>query len=184
MKKIIVILLFFYVNTYSQYTEDKISKIIINEHEIDTIKKNGYARINAYFHNELTQFEIIELCKIIGENESNTTYSFELNFKITKDGRIKFVTGEVHPRKRSVPEELRGLSQFDKTYHNNQEFIDFINHYFERKRYVFQLVNKNDKNKILDISKYSEYTFYNTFRFSTIKHYPKIIDNTKKIKLQ
>lgn len=176
MKKIIILLLFS-LNVYCQYTDEKVGRIAIDVNRLDTIKKTGYVPIYAFFHNELTQNEADELNKIIGENETKYSYSFELNFKFTTDGRIQFVTGGIGARKRDIPEELRGLPQYEKTYYDKQEFIDFINHYFERKRFIFKLVNRDNKNEVLDFSKYKDYTFYNTFRFRTIKNYPKVIDN-------
>lgn len=180
MRKIIIILLLLSVKAFSQYTEEKLSRIVINKHEIDTIQKKGHASIYAYFHNELTHTEIAELSEIIGEYQLHNRYTFELNFQITKEGRIRFIKNDLKAKKSFVAEELRGLPQFEKTYYDKQEFIDFINHYFERKRYIFQLFSKHDKNIPLDLSNYLDYTFHSTFIFTAIKHYPKIIDNTRK----
>ena len=79
MKKIIIILLLLSVNAFSQYTEEKLSRIVINKHEIDTIQKKGRAIIYAYFNNELTHTEVAELSEIIGEYQLHNRYTFELN---------------------------------------------------------------------------------------------------------
>ena len=173
MKTIIYfIFLIFTLPIFSQYTEETIAKVYINKAKLDTINKIGRVSIYPFFYNYLNSDEITHLNKIIGNQNNQNKTHLRLNYKITKDGRVTLVKDCKGLIKKSLPEELKGIPEFDGTdVCNNKELIDYLNHYFASKRIIFKFfTNRESKEEIKDLTKYSDYLFNFEFGFYLMKN--------------
>ncbi|WP_136666617.1 hypothetical protein [Flavobacterium sp. H122] len=167
MKNILILLLFFSLNIFSQHTKEKVIKSIIDDNEIDSLNKTAKIRIGFITVNELNTNEIEEINMILNLKKFKSTFEFDLNLKIKPDGTFTIISGSNGiKRRRCLPEELKGFSEFENEYYTNQKLIDFLNQFFERKNLkLLFFKDKKIMEQITDMSYYSSLTYYMRFYF-------------------
>ncbi|MFC4818163.1 hypothetical protein [Flavobacterium sp. GCM10023249] len=86
-----------------------------------------------------------------------------LNYKISPEGKFYFVKGSVGIKKKSVPEELKGIPQFDYEYYNDSTLIDFLNDKFSKLNLNYVFIQNGTK--MTDFTEFSDITFVRSFYF-------------------
>lgn len=166
MKNILILLLFFSVNIFSQHTKEKVIKSVIEDNGIDSLNKTAKIKIGFISVNELNTNEIEEINTILNLKKFKSSFEFDLNLKIKPDGSFTIISGSNGIKRRSIPEELKGLPEFENEYYTNQKLIDFLNQFFERKNLkLLFFKDKKATEQITDLTYYSSLTYHMRFYF-------------------
>jgi hypothetical protein len=165
MKLIITLFTFFIVVTsFGQVSHKKPIQIQFENLLIDKNTKTG----NLRGRNPLSLIVLEE--KDLERFRKNQSFIFNpkecnLNFKISSEGKLYFVKGNIGIKRLSVPEELRGIPQYDYEYFNDQEFIDFLNEQFSKVNSAYVFIRNGTE--MTNFTELSEITFVRNFYFRT-----------------
>ena len=167
MKLIITLFTFFIVVTsFGQVNHKKPIQIQFENFLIDKDAKTGHLK----GRNPLSLIVLEE--KDLERFRKNQSFIFNpkecnLNFKISSEGKFYFVKGNIGIKRLSVPEELRGIPQYDYEYFNDQEFIDFLNEQFSKVNSTYVFIRNG--REMTNFAELSEITFVRSFYFQIKK---------------
>ncbi|HKX87086.1 MAG TPA: hypothetical protein VJL37_10445 [Flavobacterium sp.] len=158
------LILFIHITSYAQESYKKPIQIQFERFLINKNTKEG----NYRGRNPLSLLILEE--KDLAKFKRNQSNGFNpkkcnLNFKVSLEGKFYFVKGSVGIKKTTVPEELKGIPEFDYEYYNDQELIDCLNEQFLKLNIKYVFVQNGIE--MTNLAELSEITFADNFYFIT-----------------